>query len=96
MKRPTSSIEDLKEIFERNIKARHIAEPLYSFDISADLGQVKEVMIEKDYDVIGIRVSGIIKGYAVRADLEKGQLGHYFQVFKEEEILSDNATIDEV
>ena len=96
MKKPKSSIEDLKDIFEKNIKARHITEPLYSFDSSADAQQVKKIMYEKDYDVIGIRDGGIIQGYAVRGDLDKGQLGIYFRNFNEQEILPDNATVDEV
>ena len=96
MKKPKSSIEDLKEIFEKDFKASYIAEPLYSFDNTADAQEVKELMIRKDFDVIGIREGGLISGYANRRDLNGAQLGNYSLKFDEQEKLPDIAPISEV
>lgn len=96
MKKPKSSIEDLKDIFEKDIKASYIAEPLYSFDNSANAQEVKKLMIEKDFDVIGTRKRGLITGYAIRGDLNGAQLGNYSKDFDEQEKLPGTAPISDV
>ena len=96
MKQLKSSIDDLREIFEKGIKARHITEPLCSFDESAIAQDVKKFLDKKDYDVVGVRTNGIINGYACRGDLAEGQLYKYFKEFDLRELLPDTASIPEV
>lgn len=96
MKKPKSSIEDLKDIFEKDFKAGYIAEPLYSFDNTADAQEVKKLMVEKDFDVIGIRKEGLNTGYAIRKDLNSNILENYSLDFEEQEKLPDTAPISEV
>jgi len=96
MKQLKSSIEDLREIFEKGITARHITESLCSFDESAIAQEVKNILDEKDYDVVGVRTKGIINGYACKKDLAEGQLGEYFKNFDSREILPDTISISEV
>ena len=96
MKQLKSSLEDLREIFEKGITARHITEPLCSFDESAVAHVVKKFLDENDYDVIGVRKNGIINGYTCRGDLAEGQLSKYFKEFDPREILPDTISIPEV
>ena len=96
MKQLKSSIEDLREIFEKGIKARHITEPFCSFDETAIAQDVKKYLDKKDYDIVGVRTNGTINGYAYRRDLAEGKLNKYFKEFDPCELLSDNTSISEV
>ena len=96
MKQLKSSIEDLREIFEKGIKARHITEPFCSFDESAIAQDVKKFLDTKNFDVIGVRTNGIINGYACRRDLTEGKLSKYFKEFDPRELLPDTTSILEV
>ena len=96
MKQLKSSLEDLREIFEKGIKASHITVPFCSFDESAIAQDVKKFLDKEDYDVVGVRTNGIINGYACRRDLAEGQLSKYFKEFDSREILPDTISIPEV
>lgn len=96
MKQLKSSIEDLREIFEKGIKASCITEPFCSFDESAITQEVKKFLEENRYDIIGVRKEGKIKGFACNEDLVEGQLSKYFKEFDQCEILPDTASIPEV
>jgi CBS domain-containing protein len=95
MKQLKSSIEDVREIFEKGIKVSHITEPFCSFDESAIATDVKRFLDEKQYDVVGVRTNGIINGYAYSSDLAKGQIIKYLKKFDQRELLSDTASITE-
>ena len=96
MKQLKSSIEDLREIFEKGIKASYITVPFCSFDESAIAQVVKKFLDENDYDVVGVRTNGIINGYAYRRDLTEGRISKYFKEFDPREILPDTISIPEV
>ena len=96
MKQLKSSIEDLREIFDKSVKARHITASFCSFDESAIAQDVKVILDEKGFDVVGVRTNGTINGYAYRRDLAEGKLGKYSKEFEPCELLSDNTSIPEV
>jgi len=96
MKQLKSSIEDLREIFEKGINAGCITEPLCSFDKSTTAQNVKKILNENNYDVVGVRTNGIINGYAYKIELAEGQLGKYFNEFDLHKILPDTISIAEV
>ena len=96
MKQLKSSIEDLREIFDKSVKARHITVSFCSFDESAIAQDVKVILDEKAFDVVGVRTNGTINGYAYRRDLAEGKLGKYSKEFNQCELLSDNTSIPEV
>lgn len=96
MKQLKSSLEDLREIFEKGITAHHITETLCSFDESAIAQEVKKLLVEKNYDVVGVRTYSKINGYACKKDLAEGKLGEYFKNFDPSEILPDTISISEV
>ena len=96
MKQLKSSIEDLREIFDKSVKARHITVSFCSFDESAIAQDVKVILDENAFDVVGVRTNGTINGYAYRRDLAEGKLGKYSKEFNQCELLSDNTSIPEV
>ncbi|MFX0199197.1 MAG: hypothetical protein ACFFCW_24000 [Candidatus Hodarchaeota archaeon] len=89
MKNLKSSLSDLRELFERTITVKHIAEPLISFDSNHPADEVQQFMEERDYDVIGVRNNGLISGYARKVDLSGSLLGKYVISFEQEDLLVD-------
>jgi len=85
MKQLKSSLRDLRELFEKSITVRNIAEPLAFFDIGCSVDDVKKFMDDKDYDVIGVRKDGLIAGYASKSKFSGGKLENYLTDFQEEE-----------
>jgi hypothetical protein len=94
LKQLKSSLSDLRELFERSITVREIAEPLASFDFSCSIDEVNKFMVKQDYDVIGIRKDGIIDGYVKKSDL----LGGKFDIinFQEEEKFPQSKSLIDV
>jgi predicted transcriptional regulator len=93
MKQLKSSLQDLREIFERSITIMHIAEPLCSFDINSSANEVKKFMDDKDYDVIGVRENGLISGFARKSQFSGGQLRDYLTKFDEKNLLHGTDSI---
>jgi hypothetical protein len=93
MKQLKSSVEDLREIFEKNIAVRHIAEPFCSFDEVADAQKVRDFMNRADYDVVGVRQRGLVTGYVHRTALVQGKIGDHLKKFESHEILPGTAPL---
>jgi hypothetical protein len=96
MKHLKSSLRDLRNIFEHSLAARDLAEPLGSFDDSQAVETVRAFMEKKDFDVVGVRCSGQIAGYAERSALVCGILGDHMLGFEKAVVFSDVAPIVEV
>jgi hypothetical protein len=96
MKQLKDSLRDLREIFERSITVRDVAEPLASFDGSCSVNEIKKFMDEKDFDVIGVRRRGLITGYANRKDLFEGKLDNYLIDFEEKEIFAETTPLIDI
>lgn len=62
----------LRRLFLEGFLAMDIAEPLVSFDADADALTVHDFMVEKDFDLVGIRQDGLVSGYVRREDLLTG------------------------
>jgi hypothetical protein len=88
-----SSVEDLRRIFERCITVRDIAEPFASFDSQRQCTDVLPFMEARGYDVIGIRIDGLVGGYALRGDLSGGQLGDHARAIDPELVLPDSSAL---
>ena len=96
MKQLKSNSQDLKDIFEQAITAKHIAESFRSFDADADDCKVRTFMEEHGYDVIGVRISGQIEGYSSKETLSDGKIGANICRFDPTELVSDTTTLVEV
>jgi hypothetical protein len=58
----STTTQNLRRVFYDSFVARDLAEPLASFDASADTEQVKQFMLGRPLTVIGIRQHGIVSG----------------------------------
>ena len=88
-----SSLSELRELFERSINVKHVAEPLISFDANYSASQVRKFMEEKDYDDIGVRQNGLVSGYARKSDITNGQLGDYLIAFEPRDLLLETTPL---
>lgn len=62
----------LRRLFMEGFLAMDIAEPLVSFDAEAEARSVYDFMVEKDFDLVGVRRGGLVNGYTRREDLING------------------------
>lgn len=67
-----NQISRLRRVFLEGFSAMDLAEPLVSFDSDADAQGVQAFMVEKDFDLVGIRQEGLVIGYVRREDLVSG------------------------
>lgn len=87
----------LRHLFFEGFTALDIAEPLISFDAEADARTVQRFMIEKDFDLVGIRVDGLVKGYVKLNDLRDGICGeHIHEFIPEDDLVPDTANLANV
>ena len=84
-----SSASELRQIFERSITVRDVAEPLASFDASQYAGDVREYLEERNFDTAGVMRGGITAGYVLREDLADGSLGDHMHPFPDDSCISD-------
>lgn len=87
----------LRRLFLEGFSAMDIAEPLVSFDAEADARTVRSFMLEKDFDLVGIRVDGLINGYVRREDLVAGCCRDCVRAFTpDDDLVPDTADLTEV
>ena len=71
----------LRRLFLEGFSAMDVAEPLVSFDESARAEDVKALMEEKAFDLVGVRKDGLVEGYVRREELVSGCCGEHFHPF---------------
>ena len=59
----------LRRLFLEGFSAMDVAEPLVSFDESAEAEDVRKFMQERAYDLVGVRQNGLVEGYVRRENL---------------------------
>lgn len=72
MKHLKSSSQDLRRIFRSSITAREIAEPLFTLEGGIPVSAAKKALLERSFDVAGIRINGDLVGYVHVDDLVEG------------------------
>ncbi len=93
MKQLKSSLGDLRRLFARTITLRDIAEPLVSFDHSQPAHDVRALMEQREFDVVGIREHGVVTGFALRPDLMEESAGRHRRVFGAGDVLPDSEAL---
>jgi len=96
MKHLKSSLNDLRQVFDRSVTVRYLAEPFVSFDAQREAPCVRTFMEAKDFDVVGVRQNGTVEGYVHRVDLQDGTLEQYVKLFDKRLLLDDRSPMLEV
>lgn len=89
MKHLKSSLYDLRELFDRSVSVRHLAEPFVSFDAQRLAAEVRAFMEAKNFDIVGVRDNGVVVGYVERTTLKEGTLEQYRKSFDKQPILNE-------
>jgi len=92
----TTSYQDLKNIFNYNIRAKDLAEFLVSFDYDQPVKSVKEVMKGKGFTVVGVRKNGDVIGFINIDEInDNGLIKDYMEEINFENEISENEGIME-
>ena len=87
----------MRTLFTRSVTARHLAEPLVSFDATSDASATRSFMERRDFDVVGVRVDGTTLGYVRRQELDVGTLEQYRHAFDDfRDIVHEHDTLTTV
>src|SRR5262245_52747215 len=85
----------LRRLFLDGFTAADVAEDLCSFDADQPSAAVAAFMDANDFDVVGVRVAGLVAGYAGRAAMGSGALGEHLRPFAPGELLPGSASLPE-
>ena len=88
--------ERARRIFEEGFTAMDVAVHLRSFDRETPAPVVRQLMQTHDFDVVGVRVQGLVEGYVSRESLDEGACGDHFHAFEEDDILQADAPLSKV
>ncbi len=87
---PSAKIpETVRRVITETFTARDVAEPLASFDDDASSARVREFMLARHLDVVGIRSEGLIAGYVESGSLDGGACGQHRCAFDDGMVLDD-------
>lgn len=84
MKHIKSKQRDLHRMFNQILTVRELAEPLASFDHDRPATEVRDFIEQRDFDLVGVRVDGVIHGIARREHLSGGSLGDHMEPVSEQ------------
>lgn len=87
----------LRRLFFEGFTALDIAEPLVSFDAEADARAVRQFLLERDFDLVGVRRDGLVAGYARREELVAGRCDDHLRPFSTaDDLIPDSANLIDV
>lgn len=87
----------LHRLFLEGFSAMDVAEPLVSFDDHAKAVDVHSFMLDKNYDIVGVRRDGLVEGYTCREDLISGTCGDHMRPFiPADDLIPDSANLLDV
>ena len=89
-------VHSLRRVFHEGFSVHDIAEPLVSFDSTASATEVRSIMNQNGYEVVGVREEGIIVGYLEQSELEDGTCADYTRPFDDAHVIVDAAPLSEV
>lgn len=87
----------LHKLFFTGFSALDVAEPLVSFDAGTDARTVRAFIAKRDFDLVGVRVDGLVRGYARQEELGDGVCGDYLHAFtRDDDLVPDSASLIDV
>ena len=94
-RRKGTTFSELQDIFIDNITTKFIYEPLACCEINDSTNEVKNLMTQKDFDILGVTKDNNAIGYIRRKDLDHNSVEQYLQ-FNTTNIISDSTPIAEL
>ncbi len=88
-----SSATRLRRLFLEGFSVMDVAEPLVSVDAERGAGEVRELLEARDFDLVGVRWGGLVRGFARREELTFGTCGQHLQPFGPDDLVSDSAPL---
>jgi len=85
----------LRRLFAEGFRAIEIASPLLSYDADKDAGAVRGIMDASGVELVGVRVAGLVGGYARRDDLAAGSCAECMLAFDDGQVLSESSSLQE-
>lgn len=87
----------MRRLFLEGFTSMDIAEPLISFDADTQTEAVRNFMREKNFDLVGMRVNGLVSGYVRLDELAEGLCRDYLRTFTpEDDLVPDTANLTDV
>ena len=96
IKRKGTTFTELQELFIDNITTKFIYEPIACCEIYDSANEVKNLMLQRDFDILGVRKNDIVVGYVRRQDLEYDSIEKYMVEFDIDNVISDSTPIAEL
>jgi hypothetical protein len=89
-------VDALRRVFTEGISAADIAEPLVSFDVSAEAVEVAEWMRQRDFTVVGLRCEGLVMGMFEAAGQPEGPCRRFLRPLPETQVVRDTSPLADV
>lgn len=96
IRRKGTTFSELQDIFIDNITTKFICEPLACCGINDSANEVKYLMKERDFDILGVTNDNNAIGYVRRQDLKYDTIADYILPFDTTNIISDSTPIAEL
>ncbi len=81
------AINSLQYYFRESVCVTAIAEPLVSFDRERPSVEVRDYLLARNFDVVGVRVGGMVVGWSAREDLSTGICAEHTRLFERPDIV---------
>lgn len=96
MKQLKSTLDDLRQVFERSITLKHIAEPLSCFASGTSAANARQYMEDQDFDVLGVTSRNLVSGYVQRSICPHGKVADHLTAFAADDIVDENWPLADV
>jgi predicted transcriptional regulator len=91
------SYEKLRYIYENNLTVELLSETMTTCRLTDDAVDIKNQMVEKDFDIYGVEDEGKVIGYIHRKRItEYGTIAENYIPFSSEDLVSDSTSLIEL
>lgn len=94
--RPLAVPVSALRVIERALAARHIAEPLISFDSNIEPGEILEAMTAARVEVAGLHTKGVVCGFLEISSLPEGRCEENGRAFAPGQVVTSRSSLTEV